>query len=579
MTVQITLPPPAPSRADRPTFPERADNWVTWQQDHLVPEINALAVEVNANTDIAKSGADAAAVAVATANFKGAWSSLTGPLATPACVYHSGAYWVLLSTLADVTSKVPGVASEWVEAKTTTSLPYFFASGTVAQGDPVSVNSDGTVSKPVAVPATIGTDTTLPLGSVYADLCVTSGGFVVAAYLNNSPGSVRCVAASVGAGGALTLGAEATISISLLSSSVYVTALADNKFLLHFKPNSRWYLAVGEVNPSTLAITLGAGIYAQSAGSSTGEAPLAVFDPESGKVIITGYSNETAPYNRMYVGTVSGTSLTLGAAVDLGSGLENPFPQYLGENKFMVFGSASGKHLYKLVTVSGTTASVGTAVNTGLGDYFTMATATADSDDLSFVLAAYENTTFNTKFVLVSVTNTTPTISQTHLTGSTQTMQWALYPGKGGAFDSKSGRFVFWLLDRTSYYGRCVEFHYDRTSIRFAAETVVVSSSSPYGGIVYAADADRLLVGAGVRTIRPFKGPYSTSRSYIGIAQDSADSGEALRVATGQYVDANQSALTPGQGYYLTDSGTLTQTYTGYFAGTSVGPTKLLVKG
>lgn len=49
----------------------------------------------------------------ATANFKGTWSILTGPLTIPASVSHSGSYWMLLSNLADVTAATPGVSASW----------------------------------------------------------------------------------------------------------------------------------------------------------------------------------------------------------------------------------------------------------------------------------------------------------------------------------------------------------------------------------------------------------------------------------------------------------------------------------
>lgn len=49
----------------------------------------------------------------ATANFKGNWSALTGPLNVPASVRHSGGYWLLLSNLADVTTATPGVSGSW----------------------------------------------------------------------------------------------------------------------------------------------------------------------------------------------------------------------------------------------------------------------------------------------------------------------------------------------------------------------------------------------------------------------------------------------------------------------------------
>lgn len=47
-------------------------------------------------------------------NFKGPWSSLSGPLNTPASVLHNNQYWVLLSNLANVAANEPGISSVWV---------------------------------------------------------------------------------------------------------------------------------------------------------------------------------------------------------------------------------------------------------------------------------------------------------------------------------------------------------------------------------------------------------------------------------------------------------------------------------
>ena len=58
----------------------------------------------------------AAATAQATANFKGEWSALTGPLAKPAAVRHKGLFWVLLNGLANVASSEPSVTADWAEA-------------------------------------------------------------------------------------------------------------------------------------------------------------------------------------------------------------------------------------------------------------------------------------------------------------------------------------------------------------------------------------------------------------------------------------------------------------------------------
>lgn len=76
---------------------------------------NALAAEGSADIATVKAqvAQDAATTAAGATNFKGNWSDLTGALPRPACVKHSGRFWLLLSDLGDVTAATPGVSSAW----------------------------------------------------------------------------------------------------------------------------------------------------------------------------------------------------------------------------------------------------------------------------------------------------------------------------------------------------------------------------------------------------------------------------------------------------------------------------------
>lgn len=91
-----------------------AANQVTAAQGYATTAGNrALDAEGAAN-----EASQYAQIAAATANFKGEWGDLTGPLAIPASVYHSGSYWQLLNNLADVTLSEPGVSSDWIGTDT-----------------------------------------------------------------------------------------------------------------------------------------------------------------------------------------------------------------------------------------------------------------------------------------------------------------------------------------------------------------------------------------------------------------------------------------------------------------------------
>jgi len=109
---------PAPSRTRPTTFSTEMDAFLG-KLPAWTTEANALATGANANAvAAAQSAADAEnaeASSVAAANFKGSWSALTGALNVPASVYHDELYWMLLSNLANVTAKEPGVDAEWAQ--------------------------------------------------------------------------------------------------------------------------------------------------------------------------------------------------------------------------------------------------------------------------------------------------------------------------------------------------------------------------------------------------------------------------------------------------------------------------------
>lgn len=112
-----------PSTSDPANFDTRGDALLT-QLPTTVTEMNALgtvtynnAVDCYNNATAAAASQTAAAASeantAAMANFKGAWSSLTGALAKPASVFHNGAFWALLTNLVDVTASQPGVSADW----------------------------------------------------------------------------------------------------------------------------------------------------------------------------------------------------------------------------------------------------------------------------------------------------------------------------------------------------------------------------------------------------------------------------------------------------------------------------------
>lgn len=77
------------------------------------------------NAQVAIEQADAAAAArdraetvtvnaLSAMNFKGDWSTLSGPLARPATVQHNNSVWLLMRDVANVAVEVPGASTAWI---------------------------------------------------------------------------------------------------------------------------------------------------------------------------------------------------------------------------------------------------------------------------------------------------------------------------------------------------------------------------------------------------------------------------------------------------------------------------------
>lgn len=98
-----------------PSAPVVSDSTATFNAKAfaMVQALAGFITEINAaipNIDLA---VPASQVALAAANFKGDYSTLTGALSIPASCYYSGKIWVLVTNTSNVVSDVPGVSAKW----------------------------------------------------------------------------------------------------------------------------------------------------------------------------------------------------------------------------------------------------------------------------------------------------------------------------------------------------------------------------------------------------------------------------------------------------------------------------------
>lgn len=115
--------PAAPQRSDPGTFANRADA--------LVAALPGFVSEANALGEYLSAMSYAVDQFEALVGFRGAWSGLTGALAMPASVSHSGNIYALTADVADVTTHTHGVSASWQLVRAT-SAQITHGSGTVA---------------------------------------------------------------------------------------------------------------------------------------------------------------------------------------------------------------------------------------------------------------------------------------------------------------------------------------------------------------------------------------------------------------------------------------------------------------
>lgn len=124
----IDTAPDLPSRSDRTTFVEKSEDWRAWEKSAF-PQVASAAAATYTNATEAYASA---ATSLAGSNFKGNWSALSGALNVPATVYHSNAYWVLLSNLANVATATPGVSASWAMLQ-----PFAASRNKIVNGHPI----------------------------------------------------------------------------------------------------------------------------------------------------------------------------------------------------------------------------------------------------------------------------------------------------------------------------------------------------------------------------------------------------------------------------------------------------------
>lgn len=471
------------------------------------------------------------------------------------------------------------------------------ASGTLSTGDTVVVNSDGTVSAvaETAISQGVGSEVIFKAASVTQVTSVfdSNSNKLVIAYKDIGNSNAGTAVVGTVSGNSISFG---TPTVFETGNTIYISGSFDttnNKVIFAYQDadNSQYATSVvGTV--SGTSISFGTPQVFKSTWIDTFSTS---FDSNQGSVVIFYRDRFDNNNGKAIAATVSGTSLSFGAAVTFDSASGSFTRAYSStfdssNNKIVIFYKDLANSSYgtaKVCTVSGTSLSFGSAsvFESALVTGYISSTFDTANNKTVTVYADGGNSNYGTS-VVGTVSGTSISFGTPVVFNSATTQDIDI------AFDSSINKVSAVYADGgNSYYGTAISGTVSGTSISFGSETVFNSGGTNAPSIVYDSGNQKLPISyddggnSNYGTSIVFQNAYTsanlTAENYIGTAKSGAADGDGVVVNTQGAIDENQSGLTAGQSYYVQTDGTLSTTAgdPSVFAGTAVSATKLIVKG
>ena len=466
------------------------------------------------------------------------------------------------------------------------------ASGAITNGKPVLVNSTGTVTQIGESAASFGSEATYEnANSVYNAVAFdSSNNKIVIAYNDSDVNKGKAVVATVNSSdNSISFGTPVIFNNAITSFIDIVFDSNSNKVVIVYTDggNSSYGTAiVGTV--SGTGISFGSEAVFESAGTNS---HAATFDSNSNKVVVCYKDNGNSFYGTSIVGTVSSTSISFGSAVVFESA-NSPHisPTFdSNSNKVVIAYSDAGdstKGKAIVGTVSGTSISYGTAVEFESGNTVKNS-AVFDSNSNKVVISYCDSGNSNKgKAVVGTVSGTSISFGSIVEFNAGETDDYI-----SSTFDSNSNKVITIYNDRSnSDHGTINIGTVSGTDISYGGETVFNAATTNNIGSSFDSNVNRVVIAyqdagnSNYGTAIVFKDVSSnlTSENYIGIASGGtyADTAEATIDVVGT-VNKNQTSLTAGQTYFVQTDGTLgtSADSPSVVAGTAISATELIVKG
>ena len=465
----------------------------------------------------------------------------------------------------------------------------FTASGTIASGKPVALNSNGTVSEVSGTSESTGSEVVFETAQSYHILPIfdSSNNKVVIVYTdtgdsNHGKAIVGTVSGtSISFGTAVTFNAATTYQISGTFDS------NSNKVVIVYKDvgdSNKTNSIVGTVSGTSISFGSEATITTNTISESS-----TTFDSNLNKVVTFYKDTSNSDYGTAAVGTVSGTSISYGTPVVFESAASSLYQQSscfdTSSNKTVVVYTDEGNSSYGtgiVGTVSGTSISFGTAVA-----FHAAGTANAvcafDTTNNKVVIA-YEDTADSEKGKSLVGTVSGTAISY----GSEVEFESGGIQEVGMTFDPDAGKAVVVYMDKgNSNYGTYAVGTVSGTSITYETPVVFAAATSERCTATYDTNSDKVVIGfedggnSNYGTSVVLQVGSSNASNFVGISNAAISDSAAgnITVQGGLITNSDLATLTIGSTYYVQDDGSLATTSSNVTAGKALAATTLLLAG
>jgi len=472
--------------------------------------------------------------------------------------------------------------------------------GTLSDGQPVIINTDGTISgvstSAVTQSAGPGYRSSPGGAGAYNDYAYIGNNKIVAVYADGSNNNYGTAVVGTISGNTITFGTPQVFHSHRVNYTSVVYDSGNDRFVVSFGDGNQGGASsgngksrVGQVSGTSITF----GTLTQFHGGNTAYID-STYDSTSGKIVIS-FEDFTANYGKVCIGEITAgtTNITFGSDTKYhgNSNVTVSAVQFDPSTNriFVAFRNwADNNNSWGVVgTISGTSVSFGTATvtnTTAFGD----PTSAYDPNSQRISIAYYDA---RDNDIGKSYTVSIDPSNNTYSASSTTTFSSSVLLGTRHVYDTLAQKYVVFYRDRTAQkaYAKAGTFNSSDNTITWeSTQTLVLNQDMNPTTATYDTDSNKPIVGISSGSSIDYAHVFTTGRigtnltteNFIGFSDAAYSNAQTGRVQIVSSVDDAQTGLTTAAKHYVQTDGSLSTSAgnPSVFAGTAISATKIQVK-